>query len=101
MKNLGDMMKQVQAMQSKMADMQAKLETATVTGQSGGGLVKVTLTGKGAMSALHVDSSLMKEDEKESAADCREKRGAAIDRARKHGGENHDEDGIENCLLSQ
>ena len=36
MKNLGDMMKQVQAMQSKMADMQAKLETATVTGQSGG-----------------------------------------------------------------
>ncbi len=52
MKNLGDMMKQVQAMQSRMADMQAKLEAATVTGQSGGGLVKVTLTGKGAMSAL-------------------------------------------------
>ena len=65
MKNLGDMMKQVQAMQSKMADMQAKLETATVTGQSGGGLVKVTLTGKGAMSALNVDVSLLKEDEKE------------------------------------
>ena len=30
MKNLGDMMKQVQAMQSKMADMQTKLEAATV-----------------------------------------------------------------------
>ena len=69
MKNLGDMMKQVQAMQSKMADMQTKLETATVTGQSGGGLVKVTLTGKGAMSALHVDASLMKEDEKEILED--------------------------------
>jgi predicted MFS family arabinose efflux permease len=40
MKNLGDMMKQVQAMQSRMAEMQAKLENATVTGQSGGGLVK-------------------------------------------------------------
>lgn len=69
MKNLGDMMKQVQAMQSKMADMQAKLETSTVTGQSGGGLVKVTLTGKGAMSALQVDTSLMKEDEKEILED--------------------------------
>lgn len=35
MKNLSEMMKQVQAMQSRMADMQAKLEQATVTGQSG------------------------------------------------------------------
>jgi DNA-binding YbaB/EbfC family protein len=69
MKNLGDMMKQVQAMQSRMTDMQAKLEAATVTGQSGGGLVKVTLTGKGAMTALHVDSSLLKEDEKEILED--------------------------------
>ncbi len=69
MKNLGDMMKQVQAMQSKMADMQAKLEAATVTGQSGGGLVKVTLTGKGAMTALQVDPSLLKEEEKEILED--------------------------------
>ena len=69
MKNLGDMMKQVQAMQSKMADMQTKLEAATVIGQSGGGLVTVTLTGKGAMSALHVDASLLKEDEKEILED--------------------------------
>ena len=69
MKNLGDMMKQVQAMQSKMADMQAKLEAATVTGQSGGGLVKVTLTGKGTMTALHVDASLLKVDEKEILED--------------------------------
>jgi DNA-binding YbaB/EbfC family protein len=69
MKNLGDMMKQVQAMQSRMTDMQAKLEAATVTGQSGGGLVKVTLSGKGAMTALHVDASLLKEDEKEILED--------------------------------
>lgn len=69
MKNLGDMMKQVQAMQSRMTDMQAKLEAATMTGQSGGGLVKVTLNGKGAMTALHVDSSLLKEDEKEILED--------------------------------
>src|ERR1700675_1646509 len=69
MKNLGDMMKQVQAMQSRMTDLQSKLAAATVTGKSGGGLVKVTLTGKGAMTALHVDSSLLKEDEKEILED--------------------------------
>ena len=65
MKNLGDMMKQVQAMQSRMAEMQAKLEQATVMGQSGGGLVKVTLSGKGVMTALAIDASLMKPEEKD------------------------------------
>lgn len=69
MKNLGDMMKQVQAMQSRMAEMQAKLEQATVTGQSGGGLVKVTLSGKGAMTRLEIDPSLLKPEEKEILED--------------------------------
>lgn len=69
MKNLGDMMKQVQAMQSRMAEMQAKLEQATVVGQSGGGLVKVTLNGKGAMSRVDIDPSLLKADEKEIVED--------------------------------
>jgi len=69
MKNLGDMMKQVQAMQSRMAEMQAKLEQATVTGQSGGGLVKVTLSGKGAMTRLEIDPSLMKPEEKDILED--------------------------------
>ena len=69
MKNLGEMMKQVQAMQSRMAEMQAKLEQSTVTGQSGGGLVKVTLTGKGAMTRLEIDPSLMKADEKDILED--------------------------------
>jgi nucleoid-associated protein EbfC len=36
MKNIGDMMKQVQAMQSRMAEAQDKLGQLTVTGQSGG-----------------------------------------------------------------
>ena len=49
MKNIGAMMKQVQEMQTRMADMQARLETLTVTGQSGAGLVRVTLSGKGVM----------------------------------------------------
>ncbi|MCB1380719.1 MAG: YbaB/EbfC family nucleoid-associated protein [Alphaproteobacteria bacterium] len=69
MKNLGEMMKQVQAMQSRMADMQAKLEQATVVGQSGGGMVKVTLTGKGGMTAVEIDPSLLKAEEKEILED--------------------------------
>ncbi len=69
MKNLNDMMKQVHEMQSKMADMQAKLEAATVTGQSGGGLVKVTMSGKGAMTGLAIDPSLVKADEKDILED--------------------------------
>ena len=69
MKNLGEMMKQVQAMQSRMTEMQAKLEEATVTGQSGGGLVKVTLSGKGAMTGLMIDPSLLKPEEKDILED--------------------------------
>ena len=69
MKNLGDMMKQVQAMQSRMADMQAKLDQTAVTGQSGGGLVKVTLNGKGTMTALVIDASLLEPVEKEIVED--------------------------------
>ena len=49
MKNLGSMMKQAQAMQAKMAEAQAKLEQMTVEGASGGGMVKVILSGKGEM----------------------------------------------------
>ncbi len=56
-------------MQSRMTEMQAKLEQATVTGQSGGGLVKVTLSGKGAMSSVVIDPSLLKPEEKDILED--------------------------------
>jgi len=69
MKNLGDMMKQVQQMQSKMADMQAKLEEEIVTGTSGGGLVSVNLNGKGTMKGVTIDPSLLVADEKEIVED--------------------------------
>lgn len=59
MKDLMGLMKQAQAMQSKMADMQAELEMAQVVGQSGGGLVSITLTGKGQMVSIKIDPSLM------------------------------------------
>ncbi|MGE5200484.1 MAG: YbaB/EbfC family nucleoid-associated protein, partial [Acidobacteriota bacterium] len=40
-------MKQAQQMQARMAELQARLDQTEVTGQSGGGLVQATLTGKG------------------------------------------------------
>ncbi|MCA0423954.1 MAG: YbaB/EbfC family nucleoid-associated protein [Proteobacteria bacterium] len=57
------MMKQVQAMQAKFAEMQAELETIEVEGTSGGGLVTVTITAKGALKKVKIDPSLMREDE--------------------------------------
>ena len=69
MKNLGNLMKQAQEMQAKMADMQARLDEMAVTGQAGAGLVKVTLNGKNLMQSIEVDDSLMKPDEKEILED--------------------------------
>lgn len=59
MKNLGQMMKQAQEMQAKMAEIQAKLEDVEVTGASGGGLVAVTLSGKGEARRIKIDPSLV------------------------------------------
>ncbi|MBL8790236.1 MAG: YbaB/EbfC family nucleoid-associated protein [Rhizobiales bacterium] len=69
MKNLADIMKQVQSMQSRMSDMQEKLEALSVTGQSGGGMVKVTMSGKGVLKGLDIDSSLLKAEEKDILED--------------------------------
>ncbi len=69
MKNIADIMKQVQSMQSRMADMQTKLEGLSVTGQSGGGLVTVTMSGKGTVTAIDIDASLLKPDEKDILED--------------------------------
>lgn len=69
MKNLGQMMKQAQEMQSKMADMQAKLDQVEVTGGSGGGMVAVTLNGKGEMRKLKIDKSLVDPEDVEVLED--------------------------------
>jgi nucleoid-associated protein EbfC len=69
MKDLMGLMKQVQGMQAKMADMQTELENTTMEGQSGGGMVKVTLTGKGALKGVSIDPSLMNKDEVEILED--------------------------------
>jgi DNA-binding YbaB/EbfC family protein len=69
MKNLGQMMKQAQQMQSKMAEMQAQLETVEMTGASGGGLVQVTVGGKGDLRRIKLDKSLIDPNEVEVLED--------------------------------
>ncbi len=69
MKNLGQMMKQVQDMQARMAETQAKLAEMEVPGASGGGMVKVTITGKGAVRSIKIDQSLMNPAETEVLED--------------------------------
>ncbi len=69
MKNLGNMMKQAQQMQAKMAEMQEALDKVEITGASGGGMVEVTLTGKGEMRKLKIDPTLVNKDEIEVLED--------------------------------
>ena len=69
MKNLAGMMKQAQQMQSKMQDMQEKLESMEVTGESGAGMVKVTLSGKTDMKRLKIDPKLIDPAETEMLED--------------------------------
>ncbi len=67
--NIMQMMKQAQQLQSKMETMQAELEAIEVDGQSGGGLVRVTLSGKMSMKSVRIDPSLLKADEGEILED--------------------------------
>jgi len=67
--DLKGMMSQLQGMQSKMQEMQDSLAEAQVTGMSGGGLVSVTLDGKGNMKGLSIDPSLLKPEEAEIVED--------------------------------
>lgn len=59
MKNLGQMMKQAQQMQQRMAELQKTLEGIEVSGSAGGGMVQVTVSGKGAMRRVRIDSKLV------------------------------------------
>jgi nucleoid-associated protein EbfC len=69
MKSFSNMMKQAQELQGRMADLQAEMERAQVEGRSGGGLVVVTLNGKGEMTGVKIDPSLLKPDEAEIVED--------------------------------
>jgi len=68
-KNLGQMMKQAQQMQQRMAEMQAESERALMTGASGGGMVSITLNGKGELKQLKIDPQLLVPDDVEVLED--------------------------------
>ena len=59
---MGNIMKQAQKMQEKMQKAQEELANAETTGESGGGLVKVVMTGRHDVKSVNLDDSLMEED---------------------------------------
>jgi DNA-binding YbaB/EbfC family protein len=69
MKNLAGLMKQASQMQAKMEEMQARMEAATVEGQSGAGMVRVVLSGKGDLRGVTIDPKLADPAEMEMLQD--------------------------------
>lgn len=69
MKNLSQMMRQAQDMQRKMEEMQTAMENMAVEGTAGGGLVKVTLNGKGALLDIAIDPTVLKDEDHETVED--------------------------------
>ncbi len=69
MKNLAGLMKQAQEMQSKMAEMQARLDTTEVEGSSGAGMVRLRLNGRGDLRGLTIDPKLADPGEMEMLQD--------------------------------
>ncbi len=62
MKGLGDLMKQAQAMQERMQQVQEEMAAMEVHGESGAGLVTITMNGRHEVRRVHIDGSLLSED---------------------------------------
>jgi DNA-binding YbaB/EbfC family protein len=69
MKNLSNMLKEAQKLQTRMAEMQQRLGEVEMDGAAGAGLVTVTLNGKGAMRRIKIDPSLADPNEMEMLED--------------------------------
>ena len=69
MRDMMGMMKQAKELQAKMKAMQDEIADLEATASSGGGLVTVTLSGKGTLSSLKIDPSMMKEEDTEILED--------------------------------
>jgi len=69
MKDLGSLMKQAQAMQSKLQEAQARMAETVIEGSSGGDAVKVILKGSGELVSVQIDESLMQPGDSEMLAD--------------------------------
>jgi len=60
--NINNLMKQAQAMQANMQKAQAEIATIEVIGESGGGMVKITMTGKHEVKRVQIEPSVVGED---------------------------------------
>jgi len=69
MKNLSGLMKQASQMQAKMQEMQARVEAMVIQGESGAGMVRVSLTGAGVLKNVAIDPKLADPAEMEMLQD--------------------------------
>jgi DNA-binding YbaB/EbfC family protein len=69
MKNLSNMLKEAQKLQTRMAEMQQRLGEVEMDGAAGAGLVTVTVNGKGEMRRIKIDPSLADPNEMEMLED--------------------------------
>lgn len=69
MRDLMGMMGKLQEMQSKVAEVQEQIAQLEVTGTAGGGMVSVTLSGKGDLRGVKIDPGLLKPDDAEMLED--------------------------------
>ena len=69
MVNFNQFLKQAQEMQKKMQSMQEQMANTEYTGKAGGGLINITVTGRGDIRKVEIDPSLLKPEEKEILED--------------------------------
>lgn len=62
MANFGNMLKQAEALQRNMQKAQEEIARLEVTGESGGGMVKVTMTGKHEVKRVQIEPAVIGED---------------------------------------
>jgi DNA-binding YbaB/EbfC family protein len=66
---MGNLLKQAQDMQARMAKIQEELANKTVEGSAGGGMVRVTVNGQFNVTAVKIETSVVNADEKEMLED--------------------------------